>query len=141
MMSHIAYKKDDNTLVIIGLKKNGEYYYPQFNSARNLKRLKWYKEDLEAYCEETGYVLTAEQEAILAEADAMTKNTVNDVEYDEAIMDKVNDMLVEIGVYEAPQEPSTGDLALNFILKGLNDFVYFVFGPKGFADFTFFGLA
>ena len=120
---------------------NGEYYYPQFNSARNLKRLKWYKEDLEAYCEETGYVLTAEQEAILAEADAMTKNTVNNVEYDEAVMDKVNDMLVEIGVYEAPQEPSTGDLALNFILKGLNDFVYFIFGPKGFADFTFFGLA
>ena len=117
---------------------NGEYYYPQFNSARNLKRLKWYKEDLEAYCEETGYVLTAEQEAILAEADAMTKNTVNNVEYDEAVMDKVNDMLIEIGVYEAPQEPSTGEIILNYALKGLNDFVYFVFGPKGFADFSFF---
>ena len=117
---------------------NGEYYYPQFNEARNLKPLKWYKEDLEKYCEETGYVLTAEQEAILKEADEMSKRTVNDVEKDNAIIEKVYDMLVEIGVYEPEVEPTTGDKILNIALKGLNDFVYFVFGPKGFADFTFF---
>ena len=113
----------------------GEYYYPQFNGARNLKRLGWYKEDLQRYCDETGYVLTAEQEAILAEAEAMTKNTVNNVEYDEAVLDKVNDMLIEIGVYEPEAEPSTLDNILNFGLKGLNDVVYLVFGAKGFADF------
>ena len=113
----------------------GEYYYPQFNNARNLKPLKWYKEDLEKYCEETGYVLTAEQEAILKEADAMTKCTVNDVEKDNAVMDKVHDMLVEIGVYEPESEPSTMDNILNFSLKGLNDVVYLVFGAKGFVDF------
>ncbi len=114
---------------------DGEYYYPQFNASRNLKRLGWYKEDLQKYCDETGYVLTAEQEAILKEADEMTKNTVNNVEYDEAVMDKVNDMLVEIGVYEAEAEPSTMDNILNFSLKGLNDVVYLVFGAKGFVDF------
>ncbi|MBQ4572313.1 MAG: hypothetical protein IJA80_03430 [Clostridia bacterium] len=114
---------------------DGEYYYPQFNGARNLKPLKWYKEDLQRYCEETGYVLTAEQEAILAEADAMTKNTVNNVENDEAVMDKVHDMLVEIGVYEPEAEPSTLDNILNFGLKGLNDVVYLIFGAKGFVDF------
>ena len=114
---------------------DGEYYYPQFNNARNLKPLKWYKEDLEKYCEETGYVLTAEQEAILKEADAMTKCTVNDVEKDNAVMDKVHDMLVEIGVYEPESEPSTMDNILNFSLKGLNDVVYLVFGAKGFVDF------
>ncbi len=114
---------------------DGEYYYPQFNGARNLKPLKWYKEDLQRYCEETGYVLTAEQEAILAEADAMTKNTVNNVENDEAVMDKVHDMLVEIGVYEPETEPSTIDNILNFGLKGLNDVVYLIFGAKGFVDF------
>ena len=114
---------------------NGEYYYPQFNNARNLKRLNWYKEDLQKYCEETGYVLTAEQEAILKEADAMTMITVNDVENDEAVMDKVYDMLVEIGVYEPEAEPSTIDNILNFGLKGLNDIVYLVFGAKGFVDF------
>ena len=114
---------------------NGEYYYPQFNNARNLKPLKWYKEDLQRYCEETGYVLTAEQEAILKEADAMTMITVNDVESDEAVMNKVHDMLVEIGVYEPEAEPSTIDNILNFGLKGLNDIVYLVFGAKGFVDF------
>lgn len=114
---------------------NGEYYYPQFNGARNLKPLKWYKEDLEKYCEETGYVLTAEQEAILNEADEMTKCTVNDVEKDNAIIEKVYDMLVEIGVYEPEAEPSTIDNILNFSLKGLNDVVYLVFGAKGFVDF------
>lgn len=114
---------------------NGEYYYPQFNGARNLKPLKWYKEDLELYCEETGYVLTAEQEAILAEADAMTKCTVNDVEKDNAVLDKVYNMLVEIGVYEPEAEPEFIDTALNVALKGLNDVVYLIFGAKGFADF------
>ncbi len=114
---------------------NGEYYYPQFNGARNLKPLKWYKEDLQKYCEETGYVLTAEQEAILNEADEMTKCTVNDVEKDNAIIEKVYDMLVEIGVYEPEAEPSTVDNILNFSLKGLNDVVYLVFGAKGFVDF------
>jgi hypothetical protein len=87
------------------------------------------------YCEETGYVLTAEQEAILAEADAMTKNTVNNVENDEAVMDKVNAMLVEIGVYEPESEPEFIDTALNVGLKGLNDVIYLVFGAKGFVDF------
>ncbi len=114
---------------------DGEYYYPQFNGARNLKPLKWYKEDLELYCEETGYVLTAEQEAILAEADAMTKNTVNNVENDEAVLDKVNAMLVEIGVYEPESEPEFIDTVLNVGLKGLNDVIYLIFGAKGFADF------
>ena len=113
----------------------GEYYYPQFNGARNLKPLKWYKEDLQRYCDETGYVLTAEQEAILAEADAMTKNTVNNVENDEAVMNKVNAMLVEIGVYEPESEPEFIDTALNVGLKGLNDVIYLVFGAKGFVDF------
>ncbi len=112
----------------------GEYYYPQFNGARNLKRLKWYKEDLERYCEETGYVLTAEQEAILREADEMTKKTVNDVEKDEAIMDKVYEMLVDIGVYEPDAEPTFVENALNVGLKGINDVVYLIFGAKGFFD-------
>ncbi|MBR5246467.1 MAG: hypothetical protein IKV25_03740 [Clostridia bacterium] len=114
---------------------NGEYYYPQFNGARNLKPLKNYLNDLERYCDETGYVLTAEQEAILAEADAMTKKTVNDFEKDNEVIEKVHDMLVEIGVYEPAAEPSEFDTILNTVLKGLNDVVYIMFGAKGFFDF------
>ncbi len=114
---------------------DGEYYYPQFNGARNLKPLKWYKEDLERYCDETGYVLTAEQEAILKEADEMTKRTVNDFEKDNEIIDKVHDMLVEIGVYEPESEPSDVEKVLHVALKGLNDVTYIIFGAKGFVDF------
>jgi hypothetical protein len=49
-------------------------------------------------------------------------------------MDKVNDMLVEIGVYEPEAEPSDAEKALNIALKGLNDVVYLIFGAKGFVD-------
>ncbi len=114
---------------------NGEYYYPQFNEARNLKPLKWCKEDLEIYCEETGYVLTAENNAVLAQAEEMTKRTVNDFDKDNEIIDNVHNMLVEIGVYEPDAEPSDAEKLLNVGLKGLNDVVYLVFGAKGFFDF------
>ncbi len=110
-------------------------YYPQFNGARNLKSLeRSYIPDLERYCEETGYVLTAEQQAILDKAEAMTKSTENNVEKDEAVMEEVHDMLVEIGVYAPDSEPSGGEKFLNFALKGANDIIYFIFGAKGFAD-------
>ncbi len=111
-------------------------YFPQFNEARNLKPLtRSYLPDLERYCDETGYVLTAEQEAVLAKADAMTKNTVNDYEADNAVMDEVHAMLVEIGVYEEEAAPGVFDGLLNNALKGANDITYKIFGAKGFLDF------
>lgn len=117
------------------LEEDG-YYFPQFNGARNLKSYKRsYLPDLERYCAETGYVLTAEQQAVLDKAEAMTKNTVNNYEADNAILDEVHDMLVEIGVYAADEEPGFMDKALNTVLKGANDITYKVFGAKGFLDF------
>lgn len=116
---------------------NGEYYYPQFNGARNLKPLKWYEEDLERFCKETGYVVKAEDEAVFAKAYAMKSNTVNDPAKDDAVLDEVNERLIEIGVYEPEKEPEFMDKVLNAGLKGLNDITYLVFGPKGFFDFYF----
>ena len=117
------------------LEEDG-YYFPQFNGARNLKDYKRsYLPDLERYCAETGYVLTAEQQAVLDKAEAMTKNTVNNYEADNAILKEVNDMLVEIGVYAAEEEPGFMDKALNTVLKGANDITYKIFGAKGFLDF------
>ncbi len=117
------------------LEEDG-YYFPQFNNARNLKDYKRsYLPDLERYCEETGYVLTAEQEAVLAKAEEMTKNTVNNPEEDNAILAEVHDMLVEIGVYAAEEEPGFFDKALNEGLKAANDITYKIFGAKGFLDF------
>ena len=118
------------------LQEDG-YYFPQFNDARNLKPLtRSYLPDLERYCKETGYVLTADQQAILDKAEAMTKRTVNDYEADNAIIAEVEAMLIEIGVYEAPAEPEAFDKILNSALKGANDITYKIFGAKGFLDIT-----
>ncbi len=118
------------------LEQDG-FYYPQFNGARNLKPLtRNYLPDLEKYCDETGYVLSAEQEAVLAKAEAMTQSTVNDYEADNKVIAEVEEMLIEIGVYGAPSEPSDFDNFLNGTLKGANDIVYKLFGAKGFFDFT-----
>ena len=116
------------------LEEDG-YYFPQFNGARNLKSYKRsYLPDLERYCAETGYELTAEQEAVLAKAEAMAANTVNNPEVDDPVVEEVYDMLVEIGVYEAEEEPGFADKALNTVLKGANDIIYLIFGAKGFLD-------
>ena len=111
------------------------YYYPQFNGARNLKPLKnSYLPDLERYCKQTGYVLTADQQALLDKADAMTKSTVNNYEADNAIIAEVDAMLKEIGVYAPDAEPEAFDKILNGALKGANDITYKIFGAKGFLD-------
>lgn len=116
------------------LEEDG-YYFPQFNEARNLKDYKrsWLP-DLERYCKETGYVLTADQQAVLDKAEAMVNNTVHDYDADNAILDEVHAVLVEIGVYSAEEEPGFFDKALNTVLKGANDITYKVFGAKGFLD-------
>lgn len=110
-------------------------YYPQFNLARNLKSLKrsWIP-DLNRYCENTGYVLTAEQQALYAEVIAMTESTVNNPEADNALLDRFHDMLVDIGVYTADAEPSKASKVLTDILKKNNDIIYKLFGAKGFGD-------
>lgn len=114
-----------------------EFYFPQFNEARNLKSYqRSYLSDLKRYCNETGYVLTAEQEAVLAKAEKMAASTLNNPEYDDAVLAEVHDMLVEIGVYEAEAEPEFSEVLLNKILKGANDITYKIFGAKGFFDFA-----
>lgn len=110
--------------------------YPQFNEERHIRRLNDYIRDLNDYCKETGYTLTAEQNALIEKAVAMKNCTVNDVDKDEALMDEVHAMMVEIGVYEADSEPSTFDKLLGGALKNANDITYKLFGAKGFLDFA-----
>lgn len=115
--------------------KEDDFYFPQFNGARNLRDYQRYNlPDLERYCEETGYELTADQQAVLDAADKAAANPICDPEVDQPYFDAVEDMMVEIGVYTAEEEPGFGDKALNFILKGANDLVHAVVGPKGFID-------
>lgn len=113
-----------------------DYYFPQFNGARNLRNYWRYNlPDLERYCKETGYTLTAEQQAVLDAADKAAENPICDPEVDDPYFNAVETMMTEIGVYEAAEEPGFGDKALNTILKGANDITYKIFGAKGFLDF------
>ncbi len=116
------------------LEEDG-YYYPQFNESRNLKPLtRSYIPDLERYMEETGYVLTAEQQALYDEVMAMTKNTANDRDADDALLEEFRQMLVSIGVYEPEEEPSKVSELFNKVMSGGNDVVYSIFGAQGFLD-------
>ena len=62
----------------------------------------------------------------------MMDSVVNNREADDKVIDDYYNMLVELGVYEAPA-PEKTDFSTK-ILKGLNDKVYDTFGAKGFRD-------
>ncbi len=116
------------------LEEDG-YYFPQFNGARNTRNyIRYNLPDLERYCKDTGYELTAAQQKVLDDANAMMANPVCDPEVDDPYLAAVEEMMVEIGIYEAPAEPTTGDQVLNGVLKTLNDVVYALVGAQGFAD-------
>ena len=114
----------------------GEYYYPQFNGARYVRELTDdYIPALEKYLAE-GHTLTAEQQALYDETVAMVNSTVNDFDADNALMEEFYQMLVELGLYDAPQEK--GDRLADFftdVMKKGNDTTYQLFGAKGFLDF------
>lgn len=110
-------------------------YYPQFNGARNLKKLnKNYLPDLEKYCTETGYTLNDSQKAVLDKVNAMTSSTVNDFQKDNEVIEEFRLMLIDMGIYSPDKEDSTMDKVLNDTLKGANDITYKIFGAKGFLD-------
>ncbi len=121
------------------LEEDG-YYYPQFNNSRNLKSLKRsYIPDLERYMEANSYTLTAAQQETYDKTIAMTERTTNDREADDAIIEEFRQMLIEIGVYGPDEVPSEFDKTLNDTISKGNDFVYKLFGARGFLD-AFFGI-
>lgn len=114
----------------------GEYYFPQFNGARNTRSV---TEDhipaLEKYLAKGG-TLTPEQQALYDETLAMVNSNVNDYEADNALMERFYNMLVDLGIYapgEAKNDPF-GDF-FNSVLKKNNDAVNSLVGAKGFLDF------
>lgn len=119
------------------LEEDG-YYFPQFNGARNTRNyIRYNLPDLENYCNENSYTLTADQQKVLDEANKMMANPICDPEKDDPYLVAVEDMMVEIGVYDAPTEPTTGDKILGGVLKGANAIVNAVVGSKGYVDAIF----
>ena len=117
------------------LEEDG-YYYPQFNGARNVKNLKRdYIPALKAYLAE-GNTLTAEQQAKYDAVLAMLDNTVCDYDRDNLLIDEFYTMLVELGIKNAPSQPSGFEKFFGSALKKGNDLTYKVFGAKGFLDFA-----
>lgn len=112
--------------------------YPIFNESRDVKKLtRDYIPALEKWLEIN--TPTADQQQLIdkntAAVNAMLDSTHNDRDADDAVISSYFDMLVSLGVYEAPAEQSTFDKILNGALKGLNDIVFGIFGAKGFPDF------
>ncbi|MGN1195371.1 MAG: hypothetical protein ACI4SB_07790 [Acutalibacteraceae bacterium] len=107
--------------------------YPQFNNAEDLKKLnRSYIPDMEAYID-AGGKLTEQQQAVYDKALAVKYNTVNDPESDNAAIETLYDMMVELGIYEK-SECGFFDKALSAVLKTGSDAVNKIIGPRGFID-------
>jgi len=116
------------------LEEDG-FIYPQFNEARDQKKLiKSYIPDLEKYCANTGYVLTAEEQATYDKAVAMLACTINNPEYDDAVAAEFEQMLYDIGVYQPPTAKEKATNALYKILEITDKALYVIMGPKGYFE-------
>lgn len=111
------------------------FYFPQFNGARNLKKFNGYVEELDNYCKETGYKLTAEQQKVYDDAMAMKASTVNDFDKDNALIADFRGILVDLGL-EADDTPTTAEGIFATIGDVLTGVAMFIFGPKGYFDWA-----
>ncbi len=112
--------------------------YPQFNDSRDLKRLKRnYMADLDKWLESN--TPTADQQKLIDEnteaVEKMMNSVVNDRQADDKVIENYYNMLVTLGVYDAPSDSS--DSFGTKALKSLNDTTYKIFGAKGFRDLIF----
>lgn len=111
-----------------------QFYYPQFNGARNLKKLNNYVENLDRYCKENNYTLTADQQKVYDDAMAMKACTVNNWDEDNAKIDAFRMMLVDLGL-EADTTPKKSEVFFAKLGDALTKGAMFIFGAKGYFDF------
>ncbi len=113
---------------------NGEYYYPQFNKARDLDPLGEPLEKFEDYMAENA--LTPEQQAMYDKVIAMKNCTVNDPEKDNAVMAEFRAMTDEMGLTEkeVENEPSKAEKFFTSVIDFVYEGSYTIFGAKGYFD-------
>ncbi|MBQ3151074.1 MAG: hypothetical protein IJB86_07535 [Clostridia bacterium] len=110
--------------------------YPQFNVGRESKGLRnnelpaAKKVDLSTLSEEDA----AELQAAIAECEAVLEETVVDIEKYYAAEERLNNILIKIGVRGAPVPPSESSVKLTNFLQKVSDWVYENVGPRGFSD-------
>ncbi|MBQ7957113.1 MAG: hypothetical protein IJ279_03655 [Clostridia bacterium] len=112
--------------------------YPQFNGSRTTRDLR--NNDIpnaeKALAENT--TMTAEQraelQAALDDCKLMLTETVVDTKGCEARMQRLENALIAVGVYGAPEEPNPANDVLRTIFKWLSDTAYKSWGTKGFSE-------
>lgn len=111
--------------------------YPQFNGSRITRDMKKDIAKAEQVLAENT-TMTAEQRAELQTAlddcKHMLTETVVDTKDCEARMRRLTYALVDIGVYNPPEEPSKAEEVLGTIFKFLSDTAYKSWGTKGFSE-------
>lgn len=113
---------------------DGEYYYPQFNEARNIDPLNEPLKLFEAYMAEND--ITAEQQDLYDRVIAMKNSTVNHFEEDTALIAEFRAMTDEMGLTEKKEveEPSEAESFFIKVVDFLYEGSYKVFGAKGYFD-------
>jgi len=113
---------------------DGEYYYPQFNEARDLDPLYSPLEKFEEYIED--HAITADQLDLYNRVIAMKDSTVNNFEEDNALIDEFRAMTDDLGITEKSEEkdPSKVEKALTGIIDFIYESSYSIFGAKGYFD-------
>ena len=120
--------------------------YPQFNKARDIKRLvRDYLPDAKSIDTSLLDAADAEKlEAAIAEAEAMVNCTINDPEKDDAISANLNNLLKELNAkynlfenkYQPDAEPSVAMGILTEVLKVVDIVLLKIFGYGGFSEFS-----
>ncbi len=105
------------------------FYYPQFNGARNLKKLNNYMENLDR----SGIKLNADQQAVYDAAVAMKASTVNDWEKDNEVIENFRLMMVDLGL-EEDNTPTTAEGIFAKLGDVLTGAAMVIFGAHGYFD-------
>lgn len=107
-----------------------EFFYPQFNKARNIKQL---NSDIKKLNSEVSLSeLNEEQKAILKKAEEMKFRTENAPESDSKISADLHNMLIEMNLIK-PEEESLNEAfvsAVSFVGRAVN----LLFGSMGYFD-------
>ncbi len=113
---------------------DGEYYYPQFNDARDLDPLYDPLEKFEEYIKD--HAVTADQLDLYNRVIAMKDSTVNNFEEDNALIDEFRAMTDDLGITEKSEEkdPSKVEKAFTGIIDFIYESSYSIFGAKGYFD-------
>lgn len=112
--------------------------FPQFNGSRYVKRItRDYLPKAIVALERTDLSAAdrAELQGAIDAANAMLASTVADDDECVAIEARLFNILVKVGVYEAPTKPALWETVLEKSLKGVSDFLYKKFGPRGYSEF------